>query len=652
MIGINNIQLQYNDRQLFRGISFLINPGEKVGLVGSNGAGKSTLLKIINGSITPDKGDISTPKDFNLGYLPQELPLYDGNTVWEEAETALSEVKHIQAEIDTINEALVTRTDYESEGYLKLIEDLNDHTERFNLIGGYTYHGALERILTGLGFTSEDFTRQTTEFSGGWRMRIELAKLLLYPNDLLLLDEPTNHLDINSIVWLEDFLKEYEGAILMVSHDRLFLDHITSRTVEVVLGTMYDYPASYTRFMELRKERMDQQVLAQKNQEKEIKQTEQLITKFRAKASKASFAQSLIKKLDKMDRIEIDDDDSRKISFRFPPAPRSGKVVIKAENVGKYYDDKKIFDNVTLEVERHQRVAFLGQNGMGKSTLVKLMAENLSHRGKLELGHNVNIGYYAQEQAKTLDGNKTLLQTIEDASPEELRKRARDFLGSFLFTGEDVDKKVKVLSGGEKGRLALCKLLLRPYNLLVMDEPTNHLDMKSKEMLKKALLAYDGTLVVVSHDRYFLQGLTDKIFEFRNGVVKPFIGSIEEYLEARKFEDFRQVEAKKEQVQLKEKQSASGNNTYKEKKELDRKVRKHERDVEELEGKIEALETTLAKLDEKMKDPEGYKGLMAEDAGFYQKYEAKKLSLDDLMKKWEKATRALEKVNKERDVLD
>jgi ATP-binding cassette subfamily F protein 3 len=652
MLGINNIQLQYNDRHLFRGVSFLINPGEKIGLVGSNGAGKSTLLKVINGSISPDDGNISKPKDFKLGYLPQELPLTDGRTVWEEAETALSEVKQLQADIDEINEALTTRTDYESDGYLKLIEDLNDCTERFTLIGGYTYHGSLERILTGLGFTSNDFQRQTTEFSGGWRMRIELAKLLLYPNDLLLLDEPTNHLDINSIIWLEEFLKEYEGAILMVSHDRLFLDHITSRTVEIVMGTMYDYPVPYTRFTQLRAERMALQTQAQKNQEKEIKQTEQLIEKFRAKASKASFAQSLIKKLDKMERIEIDDDDNRKISFRFPPAPRSGKVVLKATEVGKYYDDKKIFDKVDLEVNRHERVAFLGQNGMGKSTLVKIIVENLSHKGTLEIGHNVNIGYYAQEQAKTLDGNKTLLQTIEDAAPEDLRKRARDFLGSFLFTGEDVEKKVKVLSGGEKGRLALCKLLLHPHNLLVMDEPTNHLDMKSKEMLKQALLNFDGTLVVVSHDRYFLQGLTDKIFEFRNGQVRQFLGSIDEYLEARKFEDFRQVEAKKEQEAAKNQlETSKPKGDYKERKQLEKDFKQLERKVQDYEAKIEQQESIISDWDEQLHDPEAFKKLSTE-AGFYEKYEAEKQKLDDLMKKWEQATQKLEKVGAAREAME
>lgn len=645
MIGIQNIQLQYNDRRIFDGVSFLINPSDKIGLVGSNGAGKSTLLKIINGEISSDAGNISKPKGFKIGYLPQELPLYDGRTVWEEAESALSEVKSIEAKIEEINHQLATREDYESDSYLGIIEDLNHLTERFNMVGGYTYHGDLEKILAGLGFKSEDFHRQTTEFSGGWRMRIELAKLLLSPHDLLLLDEPTNHLDIHSIVWLESFLSDYEGAIVMVSHDRAFLDNITKRTVEVVKGKVFDYPVSYTKFTNFRAERREQQMLALKNQDKEIKHTEQLIEKFRYKASKASFAQNLIKKLENMDRIEIDDDDSRKINFRFPPAPRAGKIVVKSEKVGKSYDEKVIFKNVDLEVVRHDKVAFVGQNGQGKSTLVKIIAEKLAHNGDLELGHNVDIGYYAQEQAKTLDGNITLLQTIEDAAPEDLRKRARDFLGSFLFSGEDVEKKVKVLSGGEKGRLALCKLLLHPHNLLVMDEPTNHLDMRSKEMLKNALANYDGTLIVVSHDRYFLQGLTDKIFEFREGKVKEFVGSIDEYLEARKFDDFRQVEQKAKEQSVAQKSSPSKNDRE-ERKQLDRDLRKAEKSVKNLESKIENLETILSDLDDKLHDPEKFKIISAEDPNFYQKYEAEQEKLGKLMSDWELAIKEYENLKK------
>ncbi len=645
MLGINNIKLQYNERLLFRGISFLINPSEKIGLVGSNGAGKSTLLKIIAGEIQADEGNISKPKEFSLGYLAQELPFNEGKTIYEEAESALSELKDLEEKIDHINHQLATRTDYESNSYLELIEDLNHCTERFSLIGGYTYHADLEKILKGLGFTNEDFTRPTSEYSGGWRMRVELAKLLIQKHDLLLLDEPTNHLDINSIIWLEEFLKDYDSSILMVSHDRAFLDGVTNRTVEVVHGKMYDYPVSYTKFVNLRAERREQQQQAQKNQEKEVKHTEQLIEKFRYKASKASFAQNLIKKLDKMDRIEIDDDDQRKMNFRFPPAPRSGKVVLKAEKLGKYYGEKKIFENVDLELERQDRLAFLGQNGQGKSTLVKIIVEKLQHEGKLEIGHNVEIGYYAQEQAKTLDGDKTLLATIEDEAPEELRKRARDLLGTFMFSGEDVDKKVKVLSGGEKGRLALCKLLLKPYNLLVMDEPTNHLDMKSKEMLKQALINYDGTLLVVSHDRHFLQGLTDKIYEFRDNKVRPFIGSIEEYLESRKLDDFRQLEQRQAQKieKIKAEEKSSGL-TYKEKKALEKDLRKAKNKIERIETGIQELEAEIEKTDAQLNDPVQFKELSAQE-GFYDKYEAKKNDLALLMQDWEKAHSVLEELN-------
>jgi ATP-binding cassette subfamily F protein 3 len=650
MIGINNISLQYNDRKIFKQVSFLINPGDKAGLVGANGAGKSTLLKIINGDQSADSGDVSKPKDFHIGYLPQELPLYDGRTVMEEAESAFSEIQDISASIDHINHQLAEREDYESDGYMALIEELNRHTERFNLIGGYTYHAELERILIGLGFRQEDFNRQTTEFSGGWRMRIELAKLLLAKNDLLLLDEPTNHLDINSIVWLEDFLKNYEGSILMVSHDRVFLDNITNRTIEVVKGQVFDYPVPYTRFTELRAERVQLQRQEQKNQEKEIKHTEELIERFRYKASKAAFAQNLIRKLDKMERIEIDDEDTSKISFRFPPAPRSGKVVVKADHVGKSYDGKKVFSNVSLEVERQNSVAFVGQNGQGKSTLVKIIAENLDHDGELELGHNVQVGYYAQEQSRTLDGNKTVLATIEDAAPEELRKRARDFLGSFLFSGEDVEKKVKVLSGGEKGRLALCKLLLRPYNLLVMDEPTNHLDMRSKEMLKKALQNYDGTMILVSHDRYFLQGLADKIYEFRDGKVGEFLGGIDDYLEARKFDDFRQVEQKEEQKQIAKKTSSS-NGSYEDRKQADKDIRKAGSQVQKLETEIEALESVINDLDERLQDPEEFKEI-SKDPDFYAKYEKQKADLQQLMEEWETWQQKLSKAEKRRQELD
>ena len=653
MVGINKINVQYNDRKLFRDVSFQVKPGEKLGLVGSNGAGKSTLLKIIVGEVSPHSGNISTPKDFSMGYLPQELPLHDGRTVWEEAETALASIQETQRKLDAINTQLAEREDYESDGYLQLIEELNHYTERFNMMGGYTYHARLERILQGLGFRPADFERQTTEFSGGWRMRIELAKLLLAQHDLLLLDEPTNHLDIESILWLETFLEEYEGGIVMVSHDRTFLDHITNRTVEIVNGTIYDYPVPYSKFVALREERRQLQKQEQKNQEKEIKHTEQLIEKFRYKANKASFAQSLIKKLDKMERIEIDDEDSKVMHFQFPPAPRSGKVVVKGEDLSKRYGDKTVFQGAHLEINRQENVAFVGQNGQGKSTLVKIITQALPHGGHLTLGHNVQIGYYAQEQAKTLDGSKTLLETIEEAAPEDQRKRARDYLGSFLFSGEDVEKKVSVLSGGEKGRLALCKLLLHPCNLLVMDEPTNHLDMKSKDMLKQALEQYDGTLILVSHDRHFLEGLAQKIYEFREGRVREFLGSIEEYLQRRQFDDFRQVEqqatpGKKSKSKAPAPKAPPQPMDRQARKKLDSDLRKLEKRVQEEEVAIEKLEKELEAWDAELQDPAQFQK-HSQDPDFYERYESRRAALNQHMQNWEQAQEKLEKLQKRRD---
>lgn len=652
MISINKISLGFGGRDLFKDISFQITDNDRIGLVGKNGAGKSTLLKIFSGEQSADSGNISYPNDISIGFLKQDLEFSSGKTVMEETESAFEEIKKLEARIEEINEAITTRTDYESDSYMDLITELNEATERFSMIGGYNFKADLERVLTGLGFKQEDFDRQTTEFSGGWRMRIELAKLLLQKNELMLLDEPTNHLDIESIIWLEEFLQTYEGAVLLVSHDRSFLDSVTNRTIEVSYGSIYDYKASYSKYVVLRQERREKQIQAKKNQDQEIKQTQMLINKFRAKASKAAFAQSLIKKLDKMVIIEVDEEDTKSMRFKFPPAPHSGKIALSAENVGKRYGDHQVFDGVDMLIEREEKIAFVGQNGQGKSTLAKIIIGELEHTGKVELGHNVKVGYYAQDQANSLDGNKTILQTIEDAADDNTRPRVRDLLGSFMFSGDDVQKKVKVLSGGEKGRVALCKLLLEPSNVLVLDEPTNHLDMMSKDVLKNSLKKYDGTLILVSHDRDFLQGLSNKVFEFRDGEVKEHLGDINSYLESRKVADFRQLEletnkkaaAKKEDSKKKEESGL----TYDEKKQLEKDIRKETNALSKVEKEVEDLETTLAEIDEKLHNPEKFKKL-SEDTEFFAKYEEMKSRLDTLMVDWEKQQATVEKLLAKRE---
>ncbi|MDX5428960.1 MAG: ATP-binding cassette domain-containing protein [Bacteroidota bacterium] len=644
MVGVNNITLSFGGKDLFSQVTFLINPGERIGLVGRNGAGKSTLLKILSGWLKPDEGNISTPKEFTIGYLSQDIHLKKGVTVWEETESTFTEIKSLERTIDEINHDLAERTDYESDSYLQLIEDLNTANDRMNMIGGFTYQADMEKVLIGLGFTSEDFHKPIETFSGGWQMRIELAKLLLQRNDLLLLDEPTNHLDIESIMWLEDFLSQQPSAVVLVSHDRTFLNNVTTRTIEISLGRTYDFPVPYSKYLSLREEQKQTQLQAQKNQEKEIKHTEQLIEKFRAKASKASFAQSLIKKLDRMDRIEVDEDDTRTMHFRFPPAPRSGKVVIKGEGIRKNFGDKQVLLGVDLEVERHDRIAFVGKNGMGKSTLVKILIGELDHTGTVEMGHNVDVGYFAQNQAEKLDGNKTVLATIEDASSEENRKNARNLLGAFMFSGDQVEKKVKVLSGGERGRLALCKLMLHPHNLLILDEPTNHLDMRAKDVLKQALLQYDGTVIIVSHDRDFLNGLASKVYEFREGRVKEYLGGIDYFLEQKKLASLREYEAEKKEARKSTKSSAptaSGMN-FREKREAEKEVKKFQKRLEKLEESIEAFETQLAEWDEALHDPETFKRINKEDPNFYEKYEAKREELNVLMVEWEEVQLKLE----------
>jgi ATP-binding cassette subfamily F protein 3 len=637
MISVSNVSVSFSGSYLYEEISFLINQKDRIGLAGKNGAGKSTLLKILSGEMRADSGEVSRPADCTLGYLPQDMVHNLGKTVFDETATAFAEIKQLERKLADIGLQLETRTDYESDAYMKLINDLNDANERMNLLGAYSMDSEIEQTLFGLGFERKDLTRMTDEFSGGWRMRIELAKLLLQKPNVLLLDEPTNHLDIESIQWLEDMLKNYYGAVVMVSHDKAFLDNITTRTLEISLGQLFDYKANYSRYILLRQERREQQAAAHKNQQKFIEKTEALIDKYRAKASKASFAQSLIKKLDKIDVIEVDGEDNASIRFNFPPAPRAGKVVVEAERLKKAYDGKVIFSNVDYMIEREDRIAFVGKNGEGKSTMSKLIVGDEPFEGLLKIGHNVNIGYYAQNQAETLDGEATVFQTIDEVAVGDARKNVRSLLGSFLFSGDDVDKKVKVLSGGEKGRLAMCKLLLQPYSLLVLDEPTNHLDMKSKEVLKNALMKYDGTLIVVSHDRDFLQGLTTKVFEFRGGNIKPHIGDVNDYLAARKIESFKELEqqkTKQQKVAAAPVQASENKVNHEEQKQKEKEMRVVQNAVAKSEQEIARLEKEINTFDEKLLDPEQYAVVVA-DKQMFARYETMKKQLETEMFKWE-----------------
>ncbi len=633
MLNIHNLSISFAGSYLFEDITYKLSPGDRVGLVGKNGAGKSTMLKILAGDYEPDTGEIARDKHVKIGFLRQDIDFVEGRTVLEESYQAFEEIMILEKQIEAINRELTERTDYESEAYSKLIQDVSDFTERYEILGGYNYQGNTERVLQGLGFKSEDFEKLTGTFSGGWRMRIELAKLLLQNNDILLLDEPTNHLDIESIIWLEQFLTSYTGAVVIVSHDRMFLDNVTNRTIEISLGKIYDFNKPYSKYLTLRNELRDQQLATQKNQEKQIAHTEKLIEKFRAKANKASMAQSLIKKLDKIDRIEVDEDDNAVMSITFPISIQPGKVVVEAENVGKAYGEKQILQNIDLLIERGVKTAFVGQNGQGKSTLAKIIVNELDHTGSMKLGHNVQLGYFAQNQAEYLDGELTIQDTMINAANEETRSKVRDILGSFLFRGDDVEKKVKVLSGGERNRLALAKLLLQPFNVLVMDEPTNHLDIKSKNVLKAALQSFEGTLLLVSHDRDFLQGLTDTVYEFKDQKIKEYLGDIDYYLEERKAHDMRQIEistVKKPVSKPKEKV-----NTY----ENEKKIKSLNNKVSNAESKISKLESNIEELDAKL--AVDYEGTMG-DPNFFVTYEKKKKQLQEQMELWEKLQEEIE----------
>lgn len=613
---------------LFSGITFKLNKGDRIGLIGKNGAGKSTLLKVLSKDIESSGGTMAFDKDVRIGFLRQDIDFVEGRTILEEAYQAFEEIKEIEVKLEDINNQLATRTDYESEAYSQLIHDLTDLTERYELLGGYNYQGDTEKILQGLGFQREDFDKLTDTFSGGWRMRIELAKLLLQNNDILLLDEPTNHLDIESIIWLENFLKSYAGAIVLVSHDKMFLDNVTNRTIEISLGQIYDYKKPYSQFLELRGEIKEKQLQAQKNQEKEIKQKQMLINKFKAKASKASMAQSLMKQLDKVELIEVDQDDNAAMNVRFAISKEPGKVVIEAENLSKSYGDKHVLENVDLLIERNSKIAFVGQNGQGKSTLAKMIVGEIPFKGHLKLGHNVEIGYFAQNQSEHLPPEKTVLEIMEDAATDGNRMRVRDMLGSFLFGGDAVDKKAKVLSGGERNRLALCKLLLSPFNVLIMDEPTNHLDIASKNVLKEALKQFNGTLILVSHDRDFLQGLTSTVYGFKDKVIKEYLGDIDYFLEQHKMESLREAEMKTVSKEKKKTVSESSQNSKDQEKELKQLSNK----LSKIETKISDLENEIAKIDSEL--AANYDEVSSKP-NFFENYKAKKTELDNLMEEWE-----------------
>lgn len=633
MFNAHNITVSFGGETLFDSISFRLGKGDRIGLIGKNGAGKSTLLKLLAKENNPTSGTFALEKNCQIGYLPQDLDFENGRTVLEEAYLAFEEIIKVERRQEEIHEFMGKTKDYESQAYMEVLDELTELNTRYEMIGGYHYQAQTEKILLGLGFTMEDLNAPTDTFSGGWRMRIELAKLLLKENDILLLDEPTNHLDIESIIWLEQFLKKYKGALVMVSHDRMFLDQVTNRTIEIVQQRIFDFKKSYSEYMLLRHELRAQQQAAQKNQEKQIQQTEKLIERFRAKASKASMAQSLIKKLDKIDRIEIDPEENRKIKFEFGISHQPGKIILETQNISKAYDDKQVLNGVDIEVVRGEKIAFIGQNGQGKSTLAKIIVDEISYEGEVKLGHNVELGYFAQNQSTYLDGSKTVLESAEDSATPENRTKVRDLLGSFLFQGDAVEKKVSVLSGGERNRLALCKLLLQPFNVLIMDEPTNHLDIASKNVLKEALRNFKGTLILVSHDRDFVQGLCEKVVSFKDREVKPFLGDINAYLEFQKLSSLKELEKKTPVVRQEKKESDPA--SFEKQKEQ----RAAQQKIEKTEKKIARLEKVIKEIDFELEIE--YDKTIAQP-NFFDNYQAKKNELEQLMQTWEELQATLE----------
>ena len=639
MISISNLSLYFGGQDVFDNIFLTVNKGDKIGLVGKNGAGKTTLLNLFANKTTPNSGDVAIPKGLKIGYLTQDLDFKDGYSVIDETKKAFQEINVLQKEIDLLNHDLENRTDYESDSYMSIINQLHEKKEEFQIKGGKDLQATMSQVLLGLGFMQSDFERGTNEFSGGWRMRIELAKILLQKPDIMLLDEPTNHLDIESIIWLENWLKKFNGALVLVSHDRKFLDSVTNRTVEIAFRKLNDYKAAYSKYVTLRKDRIEKQIQAKKNQDKFIEETKVLINKFRAKKNKASFAQTLIKKLDKLERIEVEEEDVAKMNFKFPPAPHSGKVSLIVKDVSKNYEDLQVVKDVNLEVVKGEKIAFVGKNGEGKTTLAKVIVGEIDFAGDVKLGHRINIGYYAQNQSDFLDEDKSVLQCIQDAANTETSPKVRDILGSFLFSNDDVDKKIKVLSGGERARVALCKLLLEPINLLIMDEPTNHLDMISKDILKRALKSYDGTLILVSHDRDFLQGLTERVYEFKNKNIKEYIGDINNFLIERDLLDFKQLErSEKKEIKKDKKQEQL---SYQKKKEDAREKRRLKNRISKFEKQIDRLEKELQKLDEQLADPEQFQKL-SKEKDFFEKYEQNQKRLKQMIQDWESTLEQLE----------
>ena len=632
MISIQNLSIHFTGQDLFADINFMIREKDRIGLVGKNGAGKTTLIRIIAGLEQPSHGDVVMSDDVTIGYLPQEKNIHSTKTVLEETMTAFEEFHQIEKKLAQLQDELSQRTDYETDSYQKLCECMSALNERLTLIGGHSIEGEAEQILVGLGFDHEDMTRAMNEFSNGWQMRVELAKILLRKPKLLLLDEPTNHLDIESIQWLEGYLKNYYGAIFMVSHDRAFLDHITIRTIEISGGKIYDYKCAYSEFVERREERIDMQKAAFDNQQREIKEIEAFIERFRYKATKAKQVQSRVKQLEKMDIVEIDDRDKSVMHFKFPPAPHSGKVTLELSHVSKSYGEKNILNDINLLIPRGEKIAFVGRNGEGKSTLAKIICGVLDHTGEVKLGHEVKIGYYAQNQQDMLNPEKTVFETLDDVATGDMRVKVKSLLGAFLFSGETIDKKVKVLSGGEKARLSLAKMLLFPTNLLVLDEPTNHLDMLSKDILKSALLQFDGTLIVVSHDRDFLQGLTTKVYEFRKPHIKEYIGDIYDFLEEKRLKELDDLN-KKQKVQQQTPTVSQNKIDYEAKKADDREKRRVEKEIKKLEEQIDTLEKELATLDEIMANPAAHPEVTVDD-NFYWNYGKKKEDLQYLIDKW------------------